>query len=180
MNYHIIVSCTQDGGISKDGKIPWDLKEDMRFFRKTTIGNGNNAVIMGRKTYFSIPENHRPLKNRLNIVLTSNVEKYRDECFHNLIFVNSYDNVFEHIMNYHITIKNVFNIGGKTLYEMGFHDSRLTGIYLTKILDHYQTDEDTKCYFFDLNNLRCGYSFEQLETGSFNYERFYIKPCICF
>jgi len=49
------------------------FREDMQFFRKLTTkcANGKqNAVIMGRKTYFSIPEKFRPLKNRVNIVLS--------------------------------------------------------------------------------------------------------------
>ena len=53
-------------GISKDGIIPWKSKKDMRFFFNKTK---NNVVIMGKTTYFSLPEQFRPLKDRLNIVI---------------------------------------------------------------------------------------------------------------
>ena len=56
-------------GIGKDGGLPWKLSEDLKHFRRTTE---NGTVIMGRKTWDSIPEKFRPLKNRKNIVLSSN------------------------------------------------------------------------------------------------------------
>ncbi len=60
-------------GISKDGIIPWSSKKDLSFFFNKTK---NNIVIMGKNTYFSLPERFRPLKLRLNIVLTNNPEEY--------------------------------------------------------------------------------------------------------
>ena len=66
--FDVIVAITQGCGIGKSGSIPWKNREDMEHFRRTTTGDGNNAVIMGRKTYESLP---RPLLNRRNIVLSS-------------------------------------------------------------------------------------------------------------
>ena len=54
--------------IGKDGKIPWDIKEDLKFFRQNTE---NTAIVMGRATYDSIG---RPLPNRKNIVMTRSVQ----------------------------------------------------------------------------------------------------------
>ena len=54
-----------NNGLSKDGVIPWKSKKDMSFFMNKTK---NNVVIMGRNTYFSLPDNVRPLKNRLNLL----------------------------------------------------------------------------------------------------------------
>ena len=54
--------------IGKEGKIPWDIKEDLKFFRQNTE---NTAVIMGRATYDSIG---RPLPNRKNIVMTRSIQ----------------------------------------------------------------------------------------------------------
>jgi dihydrofolate reductase len=62
-----IVAIDIKNGLSKNGTIPWKAKKDMQFFYQKTK---NNVVIMGKNTYFSIPEENRPLKNRLNIVLT--------------------------------------------------------------------------------------------------------------
>ena len=61
----VIFASTRDGGIGKDGQLPWRLKADMKFFKETTIGDGNNAVVMGRKTWESIPPKYRPLPKRI-------------------------------------------------------------------------------------------------------------------
>lgn len=63
----IIAAVSQDGFIGKNGKIPWHLRSDMEHFKKVTTGH---TVIMGRKTWDSIPTKFRPLLNRRNIVLT--------------------------------------------------------------------------------------------------------------
>jgi dihydrofolate reductase len=59
----VIVATTQKGGIGKDGTLPWKLPGDMAHFKKVTTATTPgkiNAVIMGRKTWESIPENFRP------------------------------------------------------------------------------------------------------------------------
>lgn len=56
-----------NNGLSKNEIIPWNSKKDLNFFLDKTK---HNVVIMGKNTYFSLP--CRPLKNRLNVVLTSN------------------------------------------------------------------------------------------------------------
>ena len=53
--------------IGKNGELPWHLPNDMAYFRLITTGH---TVLMGRKTYESIPEKFRPLPNRTNIILT--------------------------------------------------------------------------------------------------------------
>ena len=72
--YSIILATDEKGGIGKSQCMAWVDKEDMRFFRKITTNTeclGKiNAVIMGRKTWDSLPL--RPLAGRLNIVISSN------------------------------------------------------------------------------------------------------------
>ena len=63
-------------GNSDTNSIPWHLSEDLKYFReittrKGTYTEGKNAVIMGRKTYESIPTEHFPLKDRINIIISS-------------------------------------------------------------------------------------------------------------
>lgn len=55
------------GVIGNKGQIPWSIPEDLAFFKEQTMGG---AVIMGRKTWESIPEKFRPLPGRVNIVMT--------------------------------------------------------------------------------------------------------------
>lgn len=62
----MIAACSLNGVIGCKGTIPWRLRNDMRFFRRTTVGN---TVVMGRKTFESIG---RPLPDRRNVVITRN------------------------------------------------------------------------------------------------------------
>ena len=63
------IVCMNDlGGIGINNRLPWKSKLEMDYFRKVTTGNGNNAVVMGRKTFESL--NYRPLKNRRNYIFT--------------------------------------------------------------------------------------------------------------
>lgn len=64
MKKNIIVAVSDNLAIGKDGKVPWEIKEDLRYFREKTMGK---PVIMGLGTYMSLPG---PLSGRLNIVIT--------------------------------------------------------------------------------------------------------------
>jgi dihydrofolate reductase len=67
MSLHLIFARAANGVIGKAGGLPWKLPEDMAFFKRTTAGQ---TVIMGRKTWDSIPPRFRPLPGRRNIVVT--------------------------------------------------------------------------------------------------------------
>ena len=65
----LIAACGHGRVIGIDNQLPWHLPEDMKFFRETTRGR---PVIMGRKTWESLPDAFRPLPGRLNIVVSRN------------------------------------------------------------------------------------------------------------
>jgi dihydrofolate reductase len=67
MKLHLIWAQARNGVIGRNGNMPWHLPEDMAHFKGTTMGC---PVIMGRKTWDSIPPKFRPLPGRRNIVLT--------------------------------------------------------------------------------------------------------------
>ncbi len=72
-----IVAATPAGGIGKDGTLPWALPADLKRFARVTSdapAGARNAVVMGRKTWASIPEKFRPLKGRLNVVLSTSAD----------------------------------------------------------------------------------------------------------
>merc|ERR1712080_293357 len=75
---HCIAAMDINRGIGKNGDLPWYLPKELKSFAKLTTSvkcqDKRNAVIMGRLTYFSIPEKVRPLKNRLNIVLSQTLQ----------------------------------------------------------------------------------------------------------
>ena len=74
MRINLIVACCKVKknlhGIGFEGKLAWNLKSEMKHFTKITkSGNGPNSVLMGRKTWESIPEKFRPLPKRFNAVI---------------------------------------------------------------------------------------------------------------
>ena len=108
------IVCMNDlGGIGYKNDWPWRSKAEMSFFREVTVGNGNNAVVMGRKTYDSLRK--KPLPKRRNYVFTrdaSKSQKYDEDCIMesslaNILLLESAD-IFE----------DVFIIGGASLYEL--------------------------------------------------------------
>jgi len=125
-----IYAIDSNNGLSKDGIIPWKSKKDMSFFMNKTK---NNIVIMGKNTFFSIPKERRPLKNRLNIVLTSTPHLYENDIINgelnyssNVLFTNNnylYKDILENRNKYYETYKylnidfKIFFIGGKTIYD---------------------------------------------------------------
>jgi len=139
-----IVAIDLHNGISKNGTIPWTSKKDMTHFYKKTNGN---VVLMGRNTYFSIPEERRPLKNRLNIVLTSNPQLYQDISNSNVIFTDEHSIYLDFLQNQekcrdafpflHENFK-VFVIGGKQIYEKLIPLCHT--IWLTQIKKDYNCD----------------------------------------
>ena len=67
MKLHLIYARARNGVIGADNALPWHLPEDLAHFKRTTLGQ---PVIMGRKTWDSLPPKFRPLPGRLNIVIT--------------------------------------------------------------------------------------------------------------
>lgn len=143
-------------GIGKDGKLLISIPDDMKFFRETTK---NNIVIMGRKTLFSFKD-QMPLKNRINIVFTTNdnlTEQYKE--FDNIFFIKKIDELNKIIDKY--TDKEIFVIGGASIYEklMPLCDTCL----ITKLYKIYEADT----YFPDIENL--GFS-KVSESDIYTYE----------
>jgi dihydrofolate reductase len=63
----LVAAVAANGVIGRDGRVPWHLPDDMRHFRELTTGA---PVVMGRKTWESLPDRFRPLPDRRNIVVT--------------------------------------------------------------------------------------------------------------
>lgn len=117
----LIVAVDQHGSIgdSTTGKMLWDVPEDLDNFRIITSGN---IVVMGRKTFDSLK---RPLKNRVNIVLTrqlasiANEEMARD-CANNQVFYTDLSDLFDIIRAIRMPNQKVFVIGGAEIYRLLF------------------------------------------------------------
>jgi dihydrofolate reductase len=113
----LIAALSNNSVIGVNGKIPWELKEDLTHFKETTLGS---AIIMGRKTFESIG---KPLAERLNIVMTSNPKG-----LDGIQEVSSIENAIKVGLNFS---ENIFVIGGQSIYETFLPIS--TKMYLTFI-----------------------------------------------
>ena len=116
-----IVAMSSNRVIGKDGKLPWHLPEDLKFFKKTTLGH---PILMGRKTFESIG---RPLPGRRNIVLSTSMPPREGvEVIRSLADLTCADG------------EQIFLIGGAQLFESLL--PQCAGMYLTWIDQPYEGD----------------------------------------
>ena len=125
----LIAAVDSNWGIGRGNKLLVSIPEDMKFFRETTMGN---VVVMGRKTLESFP-NGKPLKDRINIVLTRDVS-YRVD---GATVCHSVDELLEEISKY--DTNNVYVIGGGSIYEL--LEPHCDTALITRI--EYEYDADT-------------------------------------
>lgn len=141
--FKLIVCTNLVGAIGKDNKLLYQIPNDMENFKRFT---DNNTVIMGMKTYLSLP-NQKPLKNRINIVLTSNpklcTEKFGDTSVH---FVNSINGAITLMRHLNVKNEDVFIIGGSSIYKAFLEENLISEAYITLVED--KTDGDS---YFPLN-----------------------------
>ena len=104
---NLIVAADKNWGIGKDNKLLVSIPSDMKFFRQETMGK---VVVMGRKTLESFP-NGLPLKNRTNVVLTSD-KNYQVK---DAVIVHSIDEVLEELKKF--DDDEIYVIGGGKVYE---------------------------------------------------------------
>lgn len=100
----IIVAVSEDRGIGKDNELLWHISEDLKRFKKLTFGN---TVIMGKKTWESLPR--RPLPGRKNIVLTDNSQETIEYS------VTAYS--IEDALSKCVQDEEIFVIGGGSIYR---------------------------------------------------------------
>lgn len=115
---------------------PWNLPGDMKHFKEVTMGSGDstNAVIMGRKTWESIPPRFRPLQGRRNIVLTrqTNIEVPDD-----VVVAASLDQAAECSAD----CDRVFVIGGAQIYQQAIDEGFVNSVVFTEVAN---LPDDTK------------------------------------
>lgn len=146
-NFTIITATDIRGGIGLGGTIPWHEKEDLKFFKDTTI---NNVVIMGRVTFESL--NHQPLKDRINIVLTSRCDEYKNNETENLFFHQNLDDALDFCKQYYN--REIFVIGGAQLYTEALNHHSCKKLIISQIdkkydCDRYLSTIDKETYTYD-------------------------------
>ena len=133
----MIVGLCRNRGIGFRNKLPWNFKKDLQYFRDMTMGDGNNAVIMGRKTWNSLPDTFTPLPKRTNIILSSRTEMQTKNQGNTHVFTNMTDaKRFCHDKGFDQT----WVIGGQSIYRQCLHDRDIQHLYITNIDKHYLCD----------------------------------------
>jgi len=136
----VIVASTIKGGIGKDGALPWRLPQDLAHFKKITVATtqdgAQNAVIMGRKTWDSIPEKFRPLPGRLNVVLTSATNPTYPEG----VLVASSVAAATQMLETRTDVGEIFVIGGQAAYKEAMEMSSCVRLYVTRIAKEFECD----------------------------------------
>ena len=137
--FDIVVAHDINKGIGLKQRLPWHIKADLKHFRTVTSttqsNNQMNAVIMGRKTWQSLPSKNKPLPNRYNVILSKtfhvsapNVSVYAD--FNTALQYLSQKNA----------IDRIFVIGGKSLYQETLNHSQRRHVYVTAIDHNFHCD----------------------------------------
>ena len=117
-----ILNCDKEYGIGKKNGLLFTLKEDMAFFRRTTL---NHVVAMGENTLLSFP-NQKPLKNRTNIVLSAD----KDHNYEGVVNVHSFEEFLKIVAKY-AQNEDVYIIGGASMYRQTL--DYVDFVYLTKV-----------------------------------------------
>ncbi len=140
MGFAIIAALDKNRGIGQGGKLPWNLRGDMKHFKEVTVGAqeataGQNAVIMGRTTWDSIPARFRPLEGRINVVLS---RKPLVELPQGVLQAGSLDEALAQTKAQ--GGREVFIIGGASVYAQAINHPDCQTLYLTEIESEFPCD----------------------------------------
>ena len=125
MKMAMIVAMDEDGFIGRGNQLPWKLASDMARFKVLTEGDGFNSVIMGRKTWDSLPDAFRPLPARVNIVMSRDT-KWQPKGAETALYIGR---AIE--LAYAEGSDECWVIGGAQVYEMFLE--RVDEIHLTTV-----------------------------------------------
>ena len=146
-----IVAHDQGFGIGKDNQIPWRLSKDMAHFKRITTqcdsDSTQNVVLMGRKTWDSLPDRFKPLPDRINMVMSRGELDLPE----GVIGVTSFEEAFEYYDRLVTQGKagTFFCIGGGQLYEQCLQMNACQTLYITRVHHTYECD----AFFSNYENL---------------------------
>jgi dihydrofolate reductase len=145
MRFNLIVAMCRDNGIGYKGQLPWKIPADLQYFSNLTKGDGNNAVIMGHKTWQSLPipkGKSRGLHDRDNFVL-SKTDTF-DICVNHNHLLKTFKSIAE--LESYLTKNDIYEevwvIGGAQIYKQCLEEGKISKCYITFI------DEDFDCDTF--------------------------------
>lgn len=158
---NILAAVDENMGIGFKNNLLFNIPEDKKFFKEKTIGK---TVIMGRKTYESLPV--KPLPNRRNIILTHS----RNLSFYGAEVCCTIDELNKILLG--TDDKDIFVIGGEQIYSLLFTYCDIA--YITKIFSTKPADK----YIVDFDKLEDWICTEKSEIKKFNGISFQFRKYI--
>jgi dihydrofolate reductase/thymidylate synthase len=149
MSFSVVVAATEAGGVGLAGRVPWRLPKDLAYFKKLTSATADaasgkrNALIMGRKTWDSIPAKCRPLPGRINVVVSANAQlREQQPVPDEVIVANGLADALASVSGADMAdkVESVFVIGGGTIYKEALAHPGCGKVYLTKIHRVFECD----------------------------------------
>jgi dihydrofolate reductase len=131
-----IVAISENNAIGKDNQLPWHLPDDLKFFKKTTMGK---PVLMGRKTFESLG---KPLPGRLNIVVSHQQDLHLPE---GVLLYNNLDEALKRLEQE--PVDEAFVIGGGKIFEETIND--IDRLYVTRV---NTVIEDATAFFPEIDH----------------------------
>lgn len=147
---NLITAICENNGIGLKNALPWRLKKEMQYFTSHTTKTENhdlqNAVVMGRKTWNSVPAKYKPFSDRLNVVISRSQQPELSEG------VLHYSSVEEAVnaLQEHPKVETIWIIGGKGVYEEALNNDLCQKLYITRVKKNFECD--TFFPKFDENN----------------------------
>jgi dihydrofolate reductase len=135
----LIAAIDKDGGIGKDGYMPWHYPADLKLFMNLTMGH---TIVMGRKTFDGMFDRDKaPLKGRQNIVVTSQADEYRSRfgAEHSPEHLNFTTDINCGDIELDADTK-IFYCGGANIYQQVIKRMDLDIIYLSRLDESYDCD----------------------------------------
>lgn len=149
MTLNLIVACEENGGIGFENTLPWPkLLSDMKWFKNHTM---NNICIMGSNTWHSLPTSFKPLPNRVNVIFSSQRDVKYDSA--DVVLNGGRNAAAVSFLEKKYPKKDIYIIGGKTIYETWLEDVDM--IHITRIKSSFKCDT-----FLDIKTLLKGSSLK--------------------
>ena len=136
---HIILACTLNGGIGYKNKIPWSIPEDLQLFKDLTL---NKTVVMGRKTWDSLPDKVKPLPHRKNVIISKSNLNSNSKSNSNIFYVDSIESALE-------SYPDGIYIGGAQIYNTLIDKNLVTSANITFVHNSFTCDT-----FVNIDKLR--------------------------
>ncbi|MBF0388190.1 MAG: dihydrofolate reductase [Candidatus Omnitrophica bacterium] len=169
-NFAVILAVDEKMGLGKGNALPWRLSRDMQRFREVTIPAAEgklNAVVMGRRTWESLPAKFRPLPGRINVVLSAQTGLALPD---GVSRAGSLDEALV-LLTARADVADIFIIGGGVVFAEAVQHPACNKIYLTRIAGDFSCDVFFAPLSADFKLLRSSEEFKE-NSLSFQFQDF--------